>query len=627
MAKKKTNTSTNSQVSTTSEVIDSASKSKLFSISNIVLLALTIGLSLFIYSNVKNHKYVNWDDQVYITENPLLLDKNHTGLWSSVVSNNYHPITMKSLAMQYKSNDTKASTFIYFNVFLHILNSLLVFFLFNALSRGKPMIAGITALLFAIHPMHVESVVWVSERKDVLYVFFGLISTIAYLLFSQSSKKSWWVISFFAFALACGSKAMAVVFPLLFVLVDYINDKPILQLKTHINKLPFFILAFLTGLIALNVQSGGNFHGWLIGQEVTNSLGTAEAFSFLDKVKYAGFGLGQYFIKLFFPYQMAAYHPYPTDGSGVYFAGFGMLLAYLGITVWAYMSQRKLMFFGLAWMFISLLLVLQFISVGSALMADRYSYLPYAGITFALLMMLFEKVDSNKNYKNIVLGLIGIYALFLTFSAKSQVGIWQDSISLWDNVIKYYPNDAKSYTLRGTSWGKERNDLGKARADFEKAIKLNDKSADAYEGLGIVAGLQNDHSTAMQMLEKCHALNPQNGNFAFNLGVAYLKNKRATEAIPLIEKAMQLNARKKNEYIINYIQALTEIQAKAVQARAAINDAKQMGINNESISLCSAQLYLNEKNNPQAIIALKEALTFNPNNAGAKQMLEQLVGK
>ena len=190
---------------------------------------LLIGLSIVAFYPAFNNNFVNWDDQFYVTANPLIYNPSWDSfkvLFTKIVSLNYHPITMLSLWINAKlSGIDSAAPFIITNVTIHILNALLVFLLIFRITNKKAIVAFVTALVFAIHPMHVESVVWVSERKDVLYGFFFLAASIGYWSYLNTQKHFYLFICFVLFLLASLSKAMAVsLVPCLF-LFDYLKGR------------------------------------------------------------------------------------------------------------------------------------------------------------------------------------------------------------------------------------------------------------------------------------------------------------------------------------------------------------------------------------------------------------------
>jgi protein O-mannosyl-transferase len=575
------------------------------------------------FRSATDNQFVNWDDQTYVSENPLFTPVTAASserIWDVVISNNYHPLTMWSLLKNVQSNGLKAGPIISLNIWLHVACSLLVFWFFGWLSRGQWWAAGFTGLLFAIHPMHVESVVWVSERKDVLYVFFGMLSLLAYLAYLRKDYNLGWLgLALGLFALSCLSKAMAVVLPVLMLLVDYWEGRKMQNMRVFIEKTPFFALSLLFGLIAMDVQKGGNFHGWFDNIEIRNAI-TASAFGLGDKFKFAGYGLLQYVVRFFAPFGLSTYHPYPMGtaaNAAPYWAGALFLLSYVGTLAWSFFKGKKTLAFGLAWGLVSVALVLQFISVGAVIMAERYTYLPYAGMAFALIYGLF--FWGKERLKWPIVGILAVFSLFCTWRTIQQVEVWQDSIALWSRVIEIYPDDAAAYTKRGTSWGKERNDLEKAKADFERAIQLNPNEQYGYEGLGIIAGFQGDHNKALEMFSKCIELAPNYHNFHFNRAVAYVQNKQPDKAVPDCEKAIALNSGNYTRYVPVLADALF-LSNQGNKALAVCNEAIAKGVQAASIYLVRAQVHLNQNNREAAKADVQKALQLEPNNALAKQL-------
>ncbi len=613
--------SNNTQTSNTTSVTSSGNFSLLAAGFAVAIILVT----WFAYRGATDNQFVNWDDQVYVTENPLMAKpspENAARIWEVIISNNFHPLTMWSLYKNVQSSGIKPGPIINGNIWIHILNSLLVFLFFGMLTRGRWVVAGFTGLIFAIHPMHVESVAWVSERKDVMYVFFGMLSLIIWLQYVRKQYNMGWLALTLGFlALSCLSKAMAVVFPILYLLVDYWEQREFTSARVWIEKVPLFAISLLFGLIAMSVQKGGNFHGWFDNIEIRNALTDNQIYTGFDKVKFAGYGLLQYLIKLLVPTGLCTYYPYPPKAavnSLPYISGLIFFLLYLGALVWAYVRSVRVLFWGLAFNLVSVALVLQFVSVGSVIMADRYTYLPYAGLIFAILYLLFEKTRSGIK-QQIAIAALSIFTLTCAWMTTKQVEVWQDSITLWTRVVDLHPDAADAYTKRGTSWGKERNDLTKAKADFDKAIALNPQEPNGYEGLGIVAGMQNDHVKALEMFEKCVQLKPDYHNFHFNLAIAYLQNKQPAKSLPHFEKAIALNSGNYDKYVPGYIDALfnTGDFTKAIQQA---DGAIAKGVKTAGIYLVKAQAQQRLGNLPAAQQDLQQVLTLDPKNAFVPQL-------
>jgi protein O-mannosyl-transferase len=582
-------------------------------------------LGWFAFKGATDNQFVNWDDPVYVSENPFLTTptpENAARIWDAVVSNNYHPVTMWSLLQNVKSGGLEAGPIIRTNILIHLLNSALLLWFVGALTRGRWLVAGFTALLFAVHPMHVESVVWVSERKDVLYVLFGMGSLIAYLYYIRRSSYALLALALGLFALACLSKAMAVIFPLLFMLVDYWENRKWTALGIWLEKIPFFALSLLFGLIAMDVQRGGNFHGWFDNIEVRDAMRSNSTFGFFDKFKFAGYGLFQYCLKLFAPFGLCTYYPYPPKGTTnalPYLGGALFLPLYLGATAWAWLRGRKALAFGLAWCFISVALVLQFVTVGRIVMADRYTYLPYAGLFFVLLYEADRFAAAQPRRYYAVWGVLSAFTLFCTVLTIKQIETWQDSIALWSRVVEQHPGDAYGYINRGNSYGKERNDIGRAAADFEKAVQLDPNDSFGYAGLGMIAGVQGNHARAFEMFDKSVQLDPGYFNHYYNRGLAYLQLRQAEKAVPDFEKALQLNSGNYDRFMPSYLEALL-LSGNFALAKTKSDEALQRGLRTAGVYLARAQALLNLGDAPAARADAQQALALEPNNIIAKRL-------
>lgn len=543
------------------------------------LMAIVIAiLTLIAYQPAFDNDFVDWDDNVYVIDNQMVRNEKVpvSDIFKQPVSLNYHPITM--LTMRWNNNECKscvhgisARPFITWNIILHLLNAVLVFFLCFRLSKSNWFVGAFSAAVFALHPMHVESVAWVSERKDVLYVFFFLAGLLAYDRYldgkySEAGKTDikWLGIALTAFILACLSKAMAVVFPLVLILMDFWRnpgEKPLNSLKQafQVKKLmeyaPFFAVALFFGLMAMSVQSGGDFHGMLDkrGQEV--AVNEFDTFTILMRLKFAAFGFCTYILKFFAPTTLAAFHPYPTmpeyNSSPIYTGFLVLALLIAALSIFS-LVRTKIVAFGVGFYFFTVAFVLQFISVGVVIMADRYSYLPYVGLAFMLAMLSETYLSKQLRYG--VYGLAGIAAIAWLVQTRVQVDTWQDSETLWGTVIKYYPGQEQPHSIRGNYYGKmasraqamgdanaQKAYIDKAAADFQTAIKLQSTRADVYEGMGNIHGMRREDKLALEMYNKAIELNPKKATVYVNRGIAYSLLGDQNASLRDMDKAVQLD--------------------------------------------------------------------------------------
>ncbi len=489
------------------------------------------------FSGAFSHEFVSWDDHVYVYENPLILNPtaaNFKAFGTQVVSLNYHPLTMWSLWMNSAIFGAGAKSFILTNVLIHWLNAgLLCWLVWLLTGRQYRSVALLTALLFAIHPLRAESVVWVSERKDVLYVFFFLAGCISYwrYLETQRSTKLWIALIFML--LSCLSKGVAVVFPLVCLLMDYWHGRKF-GVNWIVEKIPLFALSLLFGLIALDVQQGGDFHGLLtLSTEKTKALSTV--FGLDKKILFAGYGYMMYFVKTFLPLDLCTFYPYPTEvelRGGIYIGGAIFMLATLALAVWS-MRRTKVFAFGFGWVFATVILVLQFVSVGVVIMADRYFYLPSAGVFFMLTYAAEVFVLKNKPaLRNIWWAIIGLFALWCLWLSRAQTKTWKNSETLWQQVLRYYPDEDQALESLANWYGKV-NRVPEAEQMLERAVKDGSTRPNVYSALAnciaIKAAAAKDPSAqrafqdrAFSLYAQSIALNPNNADTYFNRALTAL---------------------------------------------------------------------------------------------------------
>ncbi|MBP7273061.1 MAG: tetratricopeptide repeat protein [Saprospiraceae bacterium] len=486
-------------------------------------------LTLIVFGRAFDNGFVDWDDYIYVVENPLLNPTIQWGkLFATPVSLNYHPITMLSLAMNKALFGGNATSFIVTNVFIHIINVLLVLRLMMTLTSGNRWGAFFVALLWAIHPMRVESVVWISERKDVLYSLFFLWAACIWATRNtrndHSINGSYWLVVIL-FLLSCLSKAQGVVLPIILLLIDYWYNREVFSIKTILEKTPLWLGALLFGLIALNVQAGGNFHGFFdVAKDAPVAISASNSFTYFQKFQFAGYGYLMYFIKFLLPFNLSTFYPYPTLvelASPIYTGGLLFMLLALGLGVWAY-RREKIVTFGIGFHFFTIVLVLQFISVGIVIMADRYTYLPYIGWTMMFVLLLekyiFQKIGSTAFYAT-----LGGIALVFAGLTWQQISTWKDSIALWKNVQKIYPKDDFAYEQLGTRYGKN-NQTDLAMEQFQAA--LQDGGTDRYaiyEGMGNLLAMKGQFADAIKMYDKAIATKSKQGRIYINKAIAIIQ--------------------------------------------------------------------------------------------------------
>jgi len=513
------------------------------------------------YPSLKNGMMRSWDDQAYITQNALVkslsanniikIFKEDKGLYA-----NYHPLTTLSLAVNYHFSKEEPFGYHLTNLLLHLLNTLLVFIFIYKLTKNNLVIAAVTSLLFGLNPVHVESVAWISERKDVLYAFFFLCSTIAYQFFLQ--KKDWilYGLSLTLFLCAMLSKAMAASLPLVLILVCFMENRR-WNWKIMIDKIPYIIIALFLGAYAVRIQAEGSAIG-------------GNMFPLGMRILHAGYGFTAYIIKILMPYGLSAFYPYPYPliNSGwvinttpsIFYLTLLVAIVVFGFSFFCVVSKDEKLHipgFGLLFYAFTIALVLQFLPVGRAIMADRYAYIPSIGLFFIIghySGMLYH----HKVLKWLVLTTITLYAGFMFVGTMSQTRVWENDITLWDNVIRIYPQDnriALVYANRaqclladdkpkealsdllvvvhsnskddhaldkiGKIYGKYLHNIDSSLYYFKLAEQANPQNFEAITDLTIAYGIKGDLHKSLEYALRGLAINKNDAHLLFNAGITY----------------------------------------------------------------------------------------------------------
>ncbi|MCG3165216.1 MAG: hypothetical protein POELPBGB_00978 [Bacteroidia bacterium] len=510
-------------------------KSSIRLLTSALVLFIILCITYISFSPSLKCDFTNWDDPRYVLENPLLKSTKSENIKeifkTKEVSLNYHPLTIWSLALDYqKAKLDKPEVYHRTNLLLHVANTLLVFVLIYLFSNGRIEVAAFTALFFGIHPMHVESVTWIAERKDVLYTFFFLLALITYLRFSENRKWWYYIIALLAFTLSLLSKAMAVTLPVIMLLFDFLKGRK-LELKLLLEKIPFFILSLVFGIVALRIQSQG-------------ALAEFETFTLFQRIMFASYGAIMYLIKLVAPVKLSAFYPYPVlDANGNIPAAFYLapvaLIAITALVIWS-LKRTMILFFAFAFYMVSVAMVLQFISVGSAIMADRYTYIAYIGPFFCIALAVSELDKKYNTLKWSGFALLLIAALAFARITFERTAVWKNSETLWTDVINKYPTVEVAYKNRGNYFGQNgRHD--EALKDYAVFLKMNQRDPNIYVNYGNVMNLKGENDKALEAYNKALTLDPNNFQALMNRGNIQGTFKRYEEAIADYNRVQQLD--------------------------------------------------------------------------------------
>lgn len=505
-------------------------------------LIIILVVTALIYARTLQNGFLTWDDEIHVTSNPdiqALSLHNIKTIFSSYYIGMYHPLVTLSFAVEYYLFGLNPAAYHATNVLFHLANVVLVFFLVFSLSHRRET-AIITACLFGLHPMHVESIAWITERKDVVYTFFYLSALIFYLRFMQQGKaKNYWMVCI-CFVLSLLSKATALTLPVILVLIDVYNRKTI-TIHTIREKLPFFFISLVFGLIALHSQ-GGDTH-----------YAAGSGFNVIDRIFLASYSLCYYLIHSFFPTNLSALHLMPIKADGLLPVEY--YLALIPLIILAFLGTRKGIFqheyiFGILFFIVILSLNINVIPIGMAVVSERYTYLAYVGLYYVIGQMYCFSLDRYQNillpWKRLLITGGVLLALFYGFITYQRIGVWNNTFVLFQDAAMKTNNAVEAnfiWVLVYENVGVEKNTLKlykEAIEWFNKAIALNPRYYKLYYNRGNSNYCLHNFEDAVKDYEKAIELRPSYALAYYNRAVIYLSWNRQEEACADLWNAYRL---------------------------------------------------------------------------------------
>lgn len=505
----------------------------------------------FTFQRVRFAGFVNYDDPVYVSKVPQITQGlSAEGLRWALSSTDvfWIPAVRVSYLFDYQIAGLDPARFHTTNLWLHAASAALVFLLFWRMTgRAGPSLA--LALLFAVHPLRVESVAWIAERRDVLSVFFALVTLHAYVAYA--ARPNWWRYALIglSFALTLMSKAMLVTLPVVFLLLDYwplnrwafpnsaaTNREKLAggRFRTLLlEKVPFLLMSCAVGLLTVHTQVNAGTKLSAVQIPVGARLATAV----VNYCRYLG--------KMAWPERLAVFYPhpyYPPPGQGIppveWLAG----LAILGLASCAVILIRhraKYCFFGWWWFCVTLVPVIGLIQVGTQSIADRYTYFPSLGLGAALVFGVDALTAQHPVRRQITVALFVALLGALIAVTRVQITYWQDTQVLFEHAVQVTePNVEMSYNLgceylRLEQWPA-------AQAQFENALKVYPFHLPSKLNLAFTFEKQGLFDEAVKQLESAVQIDPQYAKAYLNLGVLYRKRGDILLAIRMYEKAIEV---------------------------------------------------------------------------------------
>ena len=499
---------------------------------HIFFIYVILALATFIaFEQVRLNEFVNYDDDEYVTENPNV----NRGLTSESIKwaftaphvANWHPLTSLSHMLDCQAFGLNPAWHHLVSLLFHIANTLLLFAVFKRMT-GAVWCSGFVAAAFALHPVHVESVAWVSERKDVLSAFFWFLTMWAYVRYTERPGLKRYVPIVLFFALGLMAKPMVVTLPFVLLLLDF---WPLgrLSKRALLEKIPLFILAAVSSVVTFVVQQSA---GAVIEQGNILALNIRIANAF---VSYPG-----YIVKMIYPAVLAPLYPHPGHNLLMWQPIVSFLIL-AGVTAGVIYSARRRRYLMVGWLWFigTLVPVIGLIQVGSQGMADRYTYLPSIGF-FIIVAWGISDFFANRRYRKMVLGVSAVAVLVvLLLCTRAQVKHWQNNLALFGHALAVTENNYIMHNNYGNALRKN-GQLEEAVVHFNKALRINPKYLNARDNLSQTFMSLGRFEEAVTSFSELLLLYPKHLNAINNLGIALQKQGKIAQAVEQWKKAVQL---------------------------------------------------------------------------------------
>jgi len=508
-----------------------------------LIICLVLALStVLVYWDIFSHQFVIIDDPVYVVQNPYvqsgLTPQNVKWAFTTTRAEFWHPLTWLSYMLDTQVLGGQPAGYLFTNLLLHVLSAILVFLLFRRMT-GAAWQSAFVAALFAVHPLHVESVAWVAERKDVLSAFFWMLTMYFYVYYVECPGYKRYLAVCLFLTLGLMAKPMLVTLPFVLLLLDYWplgrfkpERPPGASIPSALflirEKIPLFIITAVFSLTAFLVQKSGG------------GISPLERYSFVDRIYNAIISYAVYMWKMIWPHKLAVFYPFP-DNFPIWKVG-GAVFLLIGITLLALKSARRYPFFIVGWLWYlgTLFPVIGLIKIGDFSMADRYMYIPMIGLAIIVawgIPVMLAKIPLKK----IVLATAATITLAgLTFTTYWQVRLWTNSFTLFEHALQVTEdNFFAHYGLGHVYLGQGKYDA--ASAHFSKAVQINPTKVTLYNDLGRSLAGQGNIKEARTQFVKALEIKPLYPATHFYLANILVAQNQFDKAIYHFSEALRLH--------------------------------------------------------------------------------------
>lgn len=510
------------------------------SITETVRLKIVIGIVLSMmvlvsYWGVEKHDFIGFDDPQYVAENHRVQGglNRETAVWAFTTTHigNWHPLTWLSLMLDGELFRKNASGYHWTNVILHLLTGLILFLGLNRMT-ASPFPSGMVAALFLIHPLHVESVAWVSERKDVLSGLFWMVGIWCYTRYAERPGLVRYLWVFLSFACGLLSKPMGVTFPFVLLLIDWWPLGRMVGGSANCvrlvwEKIPLFLLSAAGSVITFLVQ------------KESDAMPSLSIMPLGDRLANATVSYAAYLGKAFWPERLSIFYPYHGPPSiGLWVSALALLVPITVISI-ILLKRRPYLPVGWFWYLGTLVPVIGFVQVGSQSMADRYTYLPLVGVFIMVVWGCKDLLEGYRGRKAILYFVSTAMVVILVVLTQIQVSYWKDTFTLFSRALRTTEENFMAHQILAEAMVKA-GDLKTAENHYREAIRIRPLFKQANNGLGYLLMIRGKQDEAVRFLEKTLQIDPKFVPAMKNLGDVHMRQRRLKDAIALYRKAALL---------------------------------------------------------------------------------------
>ena len=511
---------------------------------------------LLVYWQVGDHEFINYDDNVYITDNAQV-QKGLTSkgiIWAFTTSHtgNWHPLTWISHMLDCELYGLNPRGHHLTNVLLHMANAILLFVVLRWMT-GAIWRSGLVAALFALHPLHVESVAWAAERKDVLSTFFWLLTMVAYVHYVNRPGGKRYLLVLVTFFLGLMAKPMLVTLPFVLLLLDYwplnrfkpravtgsvedqslgfqsSGDDKLPILKAVMEKTPLFLMSLFSCVVTV------------MAQQEAGAISTLEIVPFKLRIANGLVSFVAYMGKMIWPQDLAVFYPHPISDLQIWKPVAAGLFLLIVSTVALWVAQRcRYVLVGWLWYLGTLVPVIGLVQVGEQAMADRYTYVPLIGLFIVVVWGFADLVKGWRSRRWVVSVSAAVMVLALMAGSWLQVAHWKSSVKLFKHALDATSNNYVAHYNLGNALALQGKLTG-ATSHYNKALQINPDHAEAHLNLAVGLDRQGKHQEAIQHYAEVLRISPHDAQSHNNLGVALAEQGRLKEAVAHFTEALRID--------------------------------------------------------------------------------------